>query len=64
MKSDQGRSKAEAETATPAEPDISGPTPTKREDTVDEILVDIGNQGSDTGNYTINLSNTYTVMMS
>lgn len=57
MKSEQGRGKAEAQTAIPAEPpepshsDISGPAPTRREDTVDEILVDIGNQGSDTGNY-------------
>ena len=54
MKLERGRGKAEAQTATPAEPpepscsDTSGPAPTRRED---EILVDIGNQGSDTGNY-------------
>ena len=56
VKSERGRSKAEAKTATQAEQpepslsDITGPLPTKREDTVDEILVEIGNQDSDTGN--------------
>ena len=35
----------------PSRSDISGHVPTKREDTVDEILVEIGNQDtSDTGN--------------
>ena len=56
VKSERGRSKAETKTATQAEQpepslsDISGPVSTKREDTVDEILVEIGNQDSDTGN--------------
>ena len=56
VKSERGRSKPETKTTTQAEQtepslsDISGPVPTKCEDTVDEILVEIGNQDSDTGN--------------
>ena len=54
-KSDRGRSEPteiDANTVTQAEPlhsDLSGSVPTKREDT-EEILVEIGNQDSDTGN--------------
>ena len=68
VKSERGRSKAEAKTATqaeqpmPSQSDISGPLPIKRGDTVDEILVEIGNQDSDTGNS--EHSNSCTVMLS
>ena len=68
MKSERGRSKAEAKTATqaeqptPSQSDISGPLPIKRGDTVDEILVEIGNQDSDTGKS--EHSNSCTVMLS
>ena len=53
---DHAKTKTEATTATQAEEteplhsDLLGALPTKREDTGDEILVEIGNQDSDTGN--------------
>ena len=56
MKSDQGKTKTEVKTAAQAEQpesshsNLSGTLPTKCEDTGDEILVEIGNQDSDTGN--------------